>query len=121
MPNVISNKISDARSKTNNKFLLIGTNALFIFCIGAAGLIVSMNRILTKALMPGNQKANTIIFFVISITMVVFCCVIFHSSRRTDFVNYYVNMCKNAGIADDQRGITAVINNPEEVSLVRGS
>ena len=88
---------------------------------GAAGLIVSMNRILTKALMPDEPRANTIIFFVLSITMIVFCCVIFHSTRRMDFVRYYVNMCKNAGIADDQRGITAVVNNPEEVSLVRST
>lgn len=77
-----------------------------------------MNRILTKALMPDQPRDNTIIFFAISITLVVFCCVIFHTSRKSEFVRYYIDLCRSAGIADDQRGITAAVNNPEEVSLV---
>ena len=52
---------------------------------GAAGLIVSINRILTKLILHDDRE-NTIIFFCISIATVVMCAVVFHITRRTQFV-----------------------------------
>lgn len=87
----------------------------------AAGLVISSNRILTKALLH-NQKVNTIIFFTISMSIVCICFIMFHIVRRSDFVRYYISQCKLAGLAEEQRGFANP--NPasgpytEEVSLV---
>ncbi|XP_029647515.1 equilibrative nucleoside transporter 4-like isoform X1 [Octopus sinensis] len=87
----------------------------------AAGLVISSNRILTKALLH-NQRTNTIIFFTISLTIVCLCFILFHVVRRSQFVRYYVSQCEMAGLAEEQRGIANP--NPasgpftEEVSLV---
>ncbi|CAH1796333.1 unnamed protein product [Owenia fusiformis] len=83
----------------------------------AAGLLVSMNRIATKALL-NNERINTLIFFALSIAIVLSCFVIFHVTKRSEFVRFHVTMCKNAGVADDQRGITTEVSNPEEVDIV---
>ncbi|XP_064651086.1 equilibrative nucleoside transporter 4-like isoform X2 [Lineus longissimus] len=80
----------------------------------AAGLLVSINRILTKAFVK-DEKINTIIFFVVSIVIVLACFIIFHVSRRTDFVRYYIFLCQSAGIPEDQRGIQS---NAEEVDII---
>lgn len=69
----------------------------------AAGLVISSNRILTKALLH-NQKVNTIIFFTISMSIVCICFIMFHIVRRSDFVRYYISQCKLAGLAEEQRG-----------------
>ena len=88
---------------------------------GAAGLVISSNRILTKALLH-NQKVNTIIFFTISMSIVCLCFIMFHIVRRSDFVRYYISQCELAGLAEEQRGFANP--NPasgpytEEVSLV---
>ncbi|KAK6173971.1 hypothetical protein SNE40_017335 [Patella caerulea] len=83
----------------------------------AAGLIISINRIITKALL-NDQRINTIIFFIISISILWVCFIVFHIIRRTEFVRFYVSLCENAAIADDQRGITKGGGCTEEVSLV---
>jgi len=84
---------------------------------GAAGLIISINRILTKMLMPYNVTMNTMIFFIISLVMVLMCCIAFHVLRRSKFARYHVSLCRSAGLADDQRTIIQS-DHPEEVSLV---
>ena len=67
-----------------------------------------------------NTRQNTVIFFSISIGLIVICCVTFNLSTRSDFIRFYVSMCETAGLAEDQKGIThQQISNPEEVSLVR--
>ncbi|GAB1603259.1 equilibrative nucleoside transporter 4-like isoform X2 [Argonauta hians] len=70
----------------------------------AAGLVISSNRILTKALLH-NQRHNTIIFFTISLTIVCLCFILFHVVRRSQFVRYYVSQCEMARLAEEQRGI----------------
>ena len=86
---------------------------------GAAGLIVSINRILTKAMLK-DKHTNTIIFFSLSLVMIFLCCIVFHLTRRTQFVRFFLTLCEDAAMADDQRGITPhMASNPEEVSLVR--
>ncbi|RWS25941.1 equilibrative nucleoside transporter 4-like protein [Leptotrombidium deliense] len=58
----------------------------------AAGLIVSINRILTKLILDDKQ-INTLLFFGISIAIVA-CCIITHNLlQRTTFVKFYINMC----------------------------
>lgn len=87
---------------------------------GAAGLIVSMNRIVTKAMMH-DVRASTLLFFGLSIAFVVICCVAFHVTRCTEFVRFYVSVCRSAAVSDDQRAIMRPSNEPtigEEVSLV---
>ena len=92
---------------------------LFVYLTGAAGLIISLNRILTKLLLD-NTKINTLIFFGVSVGAVFMCFIAFNVTRRTDFVKFYVSMCESAGLAEDQRGITGNQHlPPEEVSLVR--
>ena len=84
---------------------------------GAAGLIVSINRILTKALVH-DMHTSTIMFFVIGVVCVAICFVVFQVSRRTEFARYHVSRCRSAGVSDDQRAITLHMSVPEEVSLV---
>ncbi|KAI0234365.1 Equilibrative nucleoside transporter 4 [Lamellibrachia satsuma] len=86
----------------------------------AAGLIVSINRILTKALVQ-DMHTSTITFFVLGVVCVSICFFVFHVSRRTEFTRYYVSRCKSAGIADDQRAMTFHMSVPEEVDIMEGT
>ncbi|GFQ74516.1 equilibrative nucleoside transporter 4 [Trichonephila clavata] len=82
----------------------------------AAGLLVSTNRILTKALLE-NEKFNTIIFFCISIAFIVLCFIIHLLLRRSEFIYYYVNRCRDYSDSDDlQKHI--VLEPTEDVGLV---
>ncbi|KAG1968503.1 equilibrative nucleoside transporter [Pimephales promelas] len=58
-----------------------------------AGVIISLSRIFTKLLIK-NERENTIIFFVISICMVLVCFVLHMLVRRTRFVQYYTNLAR---------------------------
>jgi len=91
---------------------------------GAAGLIVSVNRIITKSLMS-DVRASTMLFFGVSIAFVVVCCLAFHATRCTDFVRFHVSMCRSTAVSDDQLAImrptatdSAASAAGEEVSLV---
>jgi len=87
---------------------------------GAAGLIVSVNRIITKAMM-NDVRASTMLFFGVSIAFVVVCCLAFHATRCTEFVRFYVSMCRSSAFNDDQRAIMRPSTESaigEEVSLV---
>ncbi|GFS77297.1 equilibrative nucleoside transporter 4 [Nephila pilipes] len=82
----------------------------------AAGLLVSTNRILTKALLE-NEKFNTIIFFCISIAFIVLCFIIHFLLRRSEFIYYYINRCRDYSDSDDlQKHI--VLEPTEDVGLV---
>jgi solute carrier family 29 (equilibrative nucleoside transporter) protein 4 len=89
----------------------------------AAGLIVSVNRILTKAMMQDVHR-STLLFFALSIIFVLVCCTAFHVTRRTDFVHFYVGVCQQAIIQDDQRAImrptagAGALGNAEEVDIL---
>lgn len=69
--------------------------------------------------MMDDVQKNTIVFFAVSTASVFVCCVIFHLTRRSDFVRFYISMCKTSRIEDDQRSIMHQVTNVEEVSLVR--
>lgn len=56
-------------------------------------MIISLSRIFTKLLIK-NEKENTIIFFGISITMVLMCFVLHVLVRRTRFVRYYTGLAR---------------------------
>lgn len=65
----------------------------FLLCTGTAGVIISLSRIFTKILIQ-NEKENTIIFFGISITMVLMCFVLHLLVQRTRFVRYYTGLAR---------------------------
>lgn len=84
--------------------------------LGAAGLLISTNRILTKALLE-DEKVNTILFFCISIGIVVLCFAIHFILQRSEFVNFYVSLCSNSAESDDfQKHI--ILEPTEDVGLV---
>ncbi|XP_063977034.1 equilibrative nucleoside transporter 4 [Diachasmimorpha longicaudata] len=59
----------------------------------AAGLWVSMNRIITKSLVH-DERRNTSMFFALSIMTIGFCSILHRILRKTDFVKFYVNLCQ---------------------------
>nr|CAD7461806.1 unnamed protein product [Timema tahoe] len=61
----------------------------------AAGFLVSGNRIITKLLLD-DQRVNTIIFFVMSIAIVAMCFCLHQVVRRTDFVQFYITLCRES-------------------------
>ncbi|XP_014248396.1 equilibrative nucleoside transporter 4 [Cimex lectularius] len=61
----------------------------------AAGLMVSMNRMITKMIFE-NQRSNTLMFFLMSMFIVGLCYAIHHVIRQTDFVQFYLTLCKEA-------------------------
>ncbi|XP_013781798.1 equilibrative nucleoside transporter 4-like [Limulus polyphemus] len=82
----------------------------------AAGLLISTNRILTKALLD-DEKFNTVLFFCISIGIVLFCFTIHFVLQRTEFVKFYVSLCSNCTDDDDlTKRIT--LEPTEDVGLV---
>ncbi|XP_051573121.1 equilibrative nucleoside transporter 4-like isoform X2 [Myxocyprinus asiaticus] len=58
-----------------------------------AGVIISLSRIFTK-LMIKNERKNTIIFFLISICMVLKCFILHMLVQRTRFVQYYTSLTR---------------------------
>lgn len=64
-------------------------------CEGGAGLLVSVNRILTKMLLK-DQKANTLTFFAISVLIVGMCFALHQVVRQTDFVQFYLTLCRES-------------------------
>uniref|UniRef100_A0A1S4M327 Uncharacterized protein n=2 Tax=Ixodes scapularis TaxID=6945 RepID=A0A1S4M327_IXOSC len=60
---------------------------------GAAGVLVSASRILTKALLS-DERVNTLLFFSVSV-LVVFLCFVVHGLvlQRTRFVRFYLALC----------------------------
>lgn len=58
----------------------------------AAGLIVSINRILTKSLLE-DERINTLLFFSISIVIILICVITHNVLQRTAFVKFYIELC----------------------------
>ncbi|XP_063070973.1 equilibrative nucleoside transporter 4 [Engraulis encrasicolus] len=58
-----------------------------------AGVIISLSRIFTKLLIK-NERKNTIIFFLISITMELMCFVLHLLVRRSRFVQHYTSLAR---------------------------
>lgn len=67
----------------------------------AAGLIVSVNRILTKSLLE-DERTNTLFFFSISIVIILICVVSHNLLQRTDFVKFYIDLCSSDNLPPDE-------------------
>lgn len=65
------------------------------YLTGGAGFLVSANRILTKMLLD-DQRANTLIFFGVSVLAVALCFILHQLVRRTDFVQFYLTLCRES-------------------------
>uniref|UniRef100_A0A8C6KIS5 Equilibrative nucleoside transporter 4 n=1 Tax=Nothobranchius furzeri TaxID=105023 RepID=A0A8C6KIS5_NOTFU len=63
-----------------------------------AGVIISLSRIFTKLLIP-DEKKNTLIFFLVSISMEMMCFLLHLVVRRSRFVRYYTSHSQGKGPA----------------------
>ncbi|XP_069005703.1 equilibrative nucleoside transporter 4 isoform X1 [Embiotoca jacksoni] len=63
-----------------------------------AGVIISLSRIFTKLLIT-DEKKNTLIFFLISISMEMLCFLLHLLVRRSRFVRYYTSHAPGKGPA----------------------
>jgi len=62
---------------------------------GAAGFLVSLNRIITKSLLD-NERINTFIFFSLSVVFVA-CCYFLHKVvNKSEFVQFYFSVCQES-------------------------
>ncbi|KAJ8687898.1 hypothetical protein QAD02_023693 [Eretmocerus hayati] len=107
----------------------------------AAGFWVSVNRIITKSLVE-DERGNTSMFFAFSIITIIICFVIQQTIYKTEFVQYYINMCQERNkitlepqeetgsmdlmdqVSDSPRGQYGVLklqNSPAGVESVEGA
>uniref|UniRef100_A0A8C6SZN1 Equilibrative nucleoside transporter 4 n=1 Tax=Neogobius melanostomus TaxID=47308 RepID=A0A8C6SZN1_9GOBI len=61
-----------------------------------AGVIISLSRIFTKLLIP-DERRNTLIFFLVSISMEMLCFLLHLLVRRSRFVRYYTSHSQGKG------------------------
>ncbi|KAJ0000755.1 hypothetical protein NQD34_005775 [Periophthalmus magnuspinnatus] len=61
-----------------------------------AGVIISLSRIFTKLLIP-DERRNTLIFFLVSISMEMLCFLLHLLVRRSRFVRYYTSHAQGKG------------------------
>ncbi|XP_035695646.1 equilibrative nucleoside transporter 4-like isoform X2 [Branchiostoma floridae] len=69
----------------------------------AAGLLVSLNRIVTKALVQ-DKRTNTVIFFCLSIFFVAACFISHQLVKRSKFVRHHLAACVSARSPDGVDG-----------------
>uniref|UniRef100_A0A3P9KH69 Equilibrative nucleoside transporter 4 n=1 Tax=Oryzias latipes TaxID=8090 RepID=A0A3P9KH69_ORYLA len=62
-----------------------------------AGVIISLSRIFTKLLISDDKK-NTLIFFLVSISMELLCFLLHLVVRRSRFVRYYTSHSQGKGL-----------------------
>ncbi len=62
---------------------------------GTAGVIVSLSRIFTKLLVE-DEKKNTIIFFLFSVSIETLCFLLHVVVRRTHFVRYHTDRARHS-------------------------
>ncbi|XP_014441453.1 equilibrative nucleoside transporter 4 isoform X2 [Tupaia chinensis] len=70
-------------------------------CTGTAGVMISLSRILTKLLLP-DERASTLIFFLVSVGLELLCFLLHLLVRRSRFVLYYTTRPR-----DSRRGCRA--------------
>lgn len=76
----------------------------------AAGIFVSFNRILTKALYPADEQFNTALFFFISILVILFCAFIhIIVLPRSAFIRHYILLCNSTTASGTAPAGTEVI------------
>lgn len=63
--------------------------------LGTAGVIVSLSRIFTKLLVE-DEKNNTIIFFLFSISIETLCFLLHVVVRQTHFVRYHTDRARHS-------------------------
>lgn len=63
--------------------------------LGTAGVIVSLSRIFTKLLVE-DEKNNTIIFFLFSISIEMLCFLLHVVVRQTHFVRYHTDRARHS-------------------------
>lgn len=63
---------------------------------GTAGVIISLSRIFTKLLIA-DERRNTLIFFLVSISMEMLCFLLHLLVRRSRFVRYYTSHAQGTG------------------------
>ena len=71
-------------------------NLLFYSHPGTAGVIISLSRIFTKLLI-NDERRNTLIFFLVSISMEMLCFLLHLLVRRSRFVRYYTSHTPGKG------------------------
>lgn len=74
------------------------TPPLPLTCVfpGTAGVIISLSRIFTKLLIADERK-NTLIFFLVSISIEMLCFLLHLLVRRSRFVRYYTSHGQGKG------------------------
>ncbi|XP_064478255.1 equilibrative nucleoside transporter 4-like isoform X2 [Ornithodoros turicata] len=83
----------------------------------AAGLLVSINRLLTKALLS-DEQINTLLFFGISVVVVLLCFIIQSVVQRTRFVRFYLSLCSGNEPENDDLHKRIILEPAEDVGLV---
>ncbi|KAM6914801.1 equilibrative nucleoside transporter 4 [Lycodopsis pacificus] len=68
-----------------------------------AGVIISLSRIFTKLLIA-DERRNTLIFFLVSISMEMLCFLLHLLVRHSQFVRYYTNHAQGKGPHDSGTG-----------------
>ncbi|XP_006817688.2 equilibrative nucleoside transporter 4-like [Saccoglossus kowalevskii] len=71
----------------------------------AAGLLTSINRIITKLLLK-DKTINTLIFFGISIFFVIVCFWVHWVAKRSNFITYHMKRIRDAALPDDAKCVT---------------
>ncbi|GLV40804.1 Equilibrative nucleoside transporter 3 [Carabus blaptoides fortunei] len=79
----------------------------------AAGQLASINRVLTKLLLP-DQRGSTVVFFAMSVAVVLICAVLHQLVRRTDFAHFYITLC-------DQAKMKITLEPTEDAGLIDSS
>lgn len=70
-------------------------NIFFLMLVsGTAGVIVSLSRIFTKLLVE-DEKSNTIIFFLFSVSVEALCFLLHVVVRQTRFVQYHTEKARH--------------------------
>lgn len=82
-------------------FLVSVESSLPPLCPGTAGVIISLSRIFTKLLIT-DERTNTLIFFLVSISMEMLCFLLHLLVRRSRFVRYYTSHAQGKGPAKGQ-------------------
>ena len=74
----------------------------YIMYVGVAGIVVSLNRIITKLAIK-NEQLSSKVFFVISLIFVCSCIALQVFLWKSSFVRYYIHKCnKNLKREDEE-------------------
>lgn len=66
---------------------------IFKIILGVAGVFTSVSRICTRFFIR-DLRVSTITFFMISLCLLAFCCILYPRIRKSDFVQFYISLCE---------------------------